>query len=152
MKLLPIWKSNMMIFLPKNPESSVILDSAITVSMLSYISSHLLVMRKVSILLVCVCNATNRLYSLREIDIELMRRLSPRVNVIPVVGRADSLTPQELKDFKRRVSILYDSERKQLLTFLYRSWKTLNITIFPFITSLTMLRKTKKIPLKKTVN
>lgn len=33
-----------------------------------------------------------------------MRRLSPRVNVIPVVGRADSLTPQELKDFKRRVS------------------------------------------------
>ncbi len=43
-------------------------------------------------------------YRLREIDIELMRRLSPRVNVIPVVGRADSLTPQELKDFKRRAS------------------------------------------------
>ena len=42
-------------------------------------------------------------YSLREIDIELMRRLSPRVNVIPVIGRADSLTPQELKDFKKRV-------------------------------------------------
>lgn len=34
-----------------------------------------------------------------------MRRLSPRVNVIPVVGRADSLTPLELKDFKRRVSL-----------------------------------------------
>jgi cell division control protein 11 len=33
-----------------------------------------------------------------------MRRLSPRVNVIPVVGRADSLIPQELKDFKRRAS------------------------------------------------
>jgi cell division control protein 11 len=43
------------------------------------------------------------LLSLREIDIELMRRLSPRVNVIPVVGRADSLTPLELKDFKRRI-------------------------------------------------
>jgi cell division control protein 11 len=41
--------------------------------------------------------------SLREIDIELMRRLSPRVNVIPVIGRADSLTPQELRDFKRRI-------------------------------------------------
>lgn len=40
-----------------------------------------------------------------------MRRLSPRVNVIPVVGRADSLTPLELKDFKRRVSeILYKEE------------------------------------------
>ncbi|KAI7882275.1 Septin [Lichtheimia hyalospora FSU 10163] len=44
-------------------------------------------------------------HALREIDIELMRRLSPRVNVIPVVGRADSLTPQELKDFKRRANI-----------------------------------------------
>ena len=44
--------------------------------------------------------------SLREIDIELMRRLSPRVNVIPVIGKADSLTPSELKVFKKRVSKL----------------------------------------------
>jgi cell division control protein 11 len=36
-------------------------------------------------------------------DIELMRRLSPRVNVIPVVGKSDSLTPSELKGFKKRV-------------------------------------------------
>ena len=43
-------------------------------------------------------------YSLREIDIELMRRLSPRVNVIPVIGKADSLTPSELRGFKKRVS------------------------------------------------
>jgi len=45
-------------------------------------------------------------FSLREIDIELMRRLSPRVNVIPVIGKADSLTPSELKVFKKRVSRL----------------------------------------------
>ena len=32
-----------------------------------------------------------------------MRRLSPRVNVIPVIGKADSLTPSELKAFKKRV-------------------------------------------------
>jgi hypothetical protein len=37
-------------------------------------------------------------------DIELMRRLSPRVNVIPVIGKADTLTPSELKSFKDRVS------------------------------------------------
>lgn len=42
-------------------------------------------------------------HSLREMDIELMRRLSPRVNVIPVVGKADSLTMNELKAFKKRV-------------------------------------------------
>jgi septin family protein len=43
-------------------------------------------------------------FSLREMDIELMRRLSPRVNVIPVIGKADSLTPSELRGFKKRVS------------------------------------------------
>lgn len=32
-----------------------------------------------------------------------MRRLSPRVNVIPVIGKADSLTPSELRGFKKRV-------------------------------------------------
>lgn len=42
-------------------------------------------------------------YRLREMDIELMRRLSPRVNVIPVIGKADSLTPSELRGFKKRV-------------------------------------------------
>ncbi|KAK4052434.1 Cell division control protein 11 [Microbotryomycetes sp. JL201] len=42
-------------------------------------------------------------HALRELDIELMRRLSPRVNVIPVIGKSDTLTPSELRDFKRRV-------------------------------------------------
>jgi cell division control protein 11 len=42
---------------------------------------------------------------LREMDIELMKRLSPRVNVIPVIGKADSLTPKELKAFKKRVRL-----------------------------------------------
>ncbi|GAA95828.1 uncharacterized protein L969DRAFT_88667 [Mixia osmundae IAM 14324] len=42
-------------------------------------------------------------HALREIDIELMRRLSPRVNVIPVIGKADSLTVTELRAFKQRI-------------------------------------------------
>ncbi|KAJ2926772.1 hypothetical protein H1R20_g10338, partial [Candolleomyces eurysporus] len=42
-------------------------------------------------------------HALREMDIELMRRLSPCVNVIPVIGKADSLTPKELKAFKKRI-------------------------------------------------
>ena len=37
-------------------------------------------------------------------DIELMKRLAPRVNVIPVIGKSDTLTPKELRDFKARVS------------------------------------------------
>jgi cell division control protein 11 len=41
--------------------------------------------------------------SLRELDIELMKRLAPRVNVIPVIGRADSLTPAELAQSKKLI-------------------------------------------------
>lgn len=47
--------------------------------------------------------STDAFSSLREMDIELMRRLSPRVNVIPVIGKADSLTPSELRGYKKRV-------------------------------------------------
>ncbi|KAJ2456577.1 Cell division control protein 11 [Coemansia sp. RSA 2424] len=42
-------------------------------------------------------------HSLREIDVELMRRLGSRINIIPVVSRADSMTPRELVLFKQRV-------------------------------------------------
>ncbi|ORX38510.1 Septin-domain-containing protein [Kockovaella imperatae] len=42
-------------------------------------------------------------HALREMDIELMRRLAPTVNVIPVIGKADSLTPSELRAFKKRI-------------------------------------------------
>ncbi|CAO1637699.1 unnamed protein product [Parajaminaea phylloscopi] len=42
-------------------------------------------------------------HSLRELDIELMRRLSPRVNVIPVIGKADTMTHSERAAFKKRV-------------------------------------------------
>jgi len=34
-----------------------------------------------------------------------MRRLGSRVNVIPVIAKADSLSPAELADFKKRVII-----------------------------------------------
>lgn len=40
---------------------------------------------------------------MRELDIELMRQLGPRVNIIPVIGKADTFTKSELADFKRRV-------------------------------------------------
>ncbi len=46
-------------------------------------------------------------HRLRETDIELMRRLSPLVNVIPVIAKSDTLTPAELKEFKTRVSFEY---------------------------------------------
>ncbi|PKI82986.1 hypothetical protein MVES_002844 [Malassezia vespertilionis] len=42
-------------------------------------------------------------HGLKEIDIELLRKLSPRVNVIPVIAKADSFSRQELHDFRKRI-------------------------------------------------
>lgn len=51
-------------------------------------------------LFVCVCN----LCSLKPLDIEIMKRLGSRVNLIPVIAKADTLTPHDLQKFKENVS------------------------------------------------
>lgn len=43
-------------------------------------------------------------HTLKPLDIEVMKRLSSRVNLIPVVGQADTLSPADLTLFKQRVS------------------------------------------------
>jgi septin family protein len=43
--------------------------------------------------------------SLKPLDIEIMKRLGTRVNLIPVVAKADTLTQDGLFDFKERVSL-----------------------------------------------
>jgi len=57
--------------------------------------------------------------SLRELDIELMKRLAPRVNVIPVIGRADSLTPAELAESKKLVMEDIEHYRIPVYNFPY---------------------------------
>lgn len=46
-------------------------------------------------------------HTLKPLDIEVMKRLSSRVNLIPVVAKADTLSPSDLARFKQRVSISY---------------------------------------------
>jgi cell division control protein 12 len=41
--------------------------------------------------------------SLKPLDIEMMKRLCSRVNLIPVIAKADTLTPKDLAHFKQRV-------------------------------------------------
>lgn len=41
--------------------------------------------------------------SLKQIDIEFMRRLHTKVNLIPVIAKADTLTDDEIVAFKQRV-------------------------------------------------
>ncbi|OLL21921.1 Septin spn3 [Neolecta irregularis DAH-3] len=58
-------------------------------------------------------------HGLRELDIELMRRLSPRVNVIPVLAKGDSLTPAELAECKRLIMEDIDYYQIAIYNFPY---------------------------------
>ena len=41
---------------------------------------------------------------LRPIDVKFMKELHELVNIIPVIAKADTLTPNELRSLKQRVS------------------------------------------------
>ncbi|KAI9025170.1 Septin-domain-containing protein [Phycomyces nitens] len=42
-------------------------------------------------------------HALKPLDVEFMRRLHTRVNLIPVIAKADTLTEEEVAAFKRRI-------------------------------------------------
>lgn len=54
-------------------------------------------------------------HSLKQIDIEFMRRLHTKVNLIPVIAKADTLTDEEIIAFKQRV--LADIAEHQIQIF-----------------------------------
>ncbi|KAJ9085434.1 Cell division control protein 11 [Entomophthora muscae] len=58
-------------------------------------------------------------HGLRELDIELMKKLGPRVNIIPIIGKADSFTVEELKAFKSRIMEDIDHYRIPIYNFPY---------------------------------
>lgn len=45
-------------------------------------------------------------HSLKPLDIEVMKRLHTKVNLIPVIAKSDTLTDEEITAFKRRVCAL----------------------------------------------
>jgi len=42
---------------------------------------------------------------MKELDIHMMQQLHKRVHIIPVIGKADSITKDELEVFKKSVAI-----------------------------------------------
>ncbi|KAK9900130.1 putative CDC12-septin [Cystobasidium minutum MCA 4210] len=42
-------------------------------------------------------------HALKPLDVEIMKRLGSRVNLIPVIAKADTMTPNDLVGFKKRV-------------------------------------------------
>jgi septin family protein len=61
---------------------------------------------------------------LNPLDIEVMKRLGSRVNLIPVIAKADTLTPSNLEKFKQNVrgkkKYLYLNAKKNIFTRFVR--------------------------------
>ncbi|KAK2875956.1 hypothetical protein FQN49_001498 [Arthroderma sp. PD_2] len=49
-------------------------------------------------------------HTLKPLDIEVMKRLSSRVNLIPVVAKADTLSPSDLARFKQRIRAVIEAQ------------------------------------------
>ncbi len=49
-------------------------------------------------------------HSLKPLDIEVMKKLSSRVNLIPVISKADTLSPKEINDFKQRIRAVIEAQ------------------------------------------
>lgn len=55
-------------------------------------------------------------HSLKPLDIEVMKRLSTRVNLIPVIAKSDTLAPQELDAFKSRIRDVIEAQDINIYT------------------------------------
>ncbi|GEQ69598.1 hypothetical protein JCM33374_g3270 [Metschnikowia sp. JCM 33374] len=55
-------------------------------------------------------------HSLKPLDIEIMKRLSTRVNLIPVIAKSDTLAPNELELFKSRIREVIEAQDINIYT------------------------------------
>ncbi|EAL85997.1 Septin spn4 [Aspergillus fumigatus] len=55
-------------------------------------------------------------HTLKPLDIEVMKRLSSRVNLIPVIAKADTLSPTDLARFKQRVKAVVEAQGIKIYT------------------------------------
>ncbi|KAK9712271.1 Septin spn4 [Basidiobolus ranarum] len=55
-------------------------------------------------------------HSLKPLDIEIMKHLSSRVNLIPVIAKADTLSPFALQQFKKRIRETIDAQDIRVYT------------------------------------
>lgn len=43
-------------------------------------------------------------HGLKPLDVEFMQRLCDKVNIIPIIAKSDTLTPEEIQHFKKQVT------------------------------------------------
>jgi hypothetical protein len=93
------------------------------VFMLVYTSYNQLAIRKHSTHIQVVFNVDFFYHSLKQLDIEFMRRLHTKVNLIPIIAKSDTLTDEEVAEFKERVSKFLGLS-PIILIFFSRYWLT----------------------------
>lgn len=68
-------------------------------------------------------------HSLKPLDIEVMRRLHTKVNLIPVIAKADTLTDEEVAMFKQRVRTAGGASSAIHVLTCNRFWQTSSTTL-----------------------
>jgi len=78
-------------------------------------------------------------HSLKPLDIEVMRRLHNKVNLIPVIAKADTMTDEEIMTFKQRVRMSIKAlPSSRPANLLKRSSTTFSTTVSAFSKVLAM--------------
>ena len=57
------------------------------------------------------------MFRVNQLDIEVMKKLHDRVNLIPVIAKADTMTVEELKQFKASVLNVINENKLQIYEF-----------------------------------
>lgn len=55
-------------------------------------------------------------HSLKPVDVEAMKKLGTRVNLIPVIGKSDTLSPTEVSEFKNRIRAVIEAQEIRIYT------------------------------------
>lgn len=55
-------------------------------------------------------------HSLKPLDIETLKKLSTRVNLIPVIAKSDTLSPAEISEFKQRIRAVIEAQEIRIYT------------------------------------
>ena len=54
---------------------------------------------------------------LKPLDVEVMKQLHNKVNIIPLIAKADTMTADECRDFKKTVSVFKENSSCTVFVF-----------------------------------
>ena len=97
------WKTSNLVsthILSKKTGSTGVKLLTIVFMLVCTLSSRLAIRKHTHIMAISSVDFHN---SLKQLDIEFMRRLHTKVNLIPIIAKSDTLTDEEVAEFKERV-------------------------------------------------